>query len=62
MIENLADFPSVKSKMGVGEMHERDSSNEDKHPGVVSLALGFKRIIAQFVAVWGIVDVVLFFK
>lgn len=48
--------------MRVCEMNECNTADENQHPRVVALALGFKRIIAKFVTIGLIVHIVFFFK
>jgi hypothetical protein len=44
------------------EVNEGDTSYENQHPGVVALTLWFERIIAKFVAIGFIVNIVFFVK
>ena len=62
MIKNFADLSPVEPEVRVSEMYKRNSCDEDQHPGVVSLPLGFEGIVAQFIAVWSIVNIMFFFK
>ena len=62
VVENLADLPSVELEVRVGEMNERDAADKQEQPGVVSLALGLERIVADLVAERFVVDVVFLFE
>ncbi len=62
MIQNFTNLSSVKFKVRVCEMNECNTEYKDKHPGIVCLTLRFKRIIAKFVAIWRIVDIMFLFK
>jgi hypothetical protein len=46
MVEHFADLTSVEPEMCVSEMDKRNACDKNQHPGVISLALGLKRIVA----------------
>ena len=60
MVENLAEVAPVEVKVGVAEVHEGEAANEEQQPGVVSLARGLKRVVADLVSVRQVVNVVFF--
>lgn len=62
VVENLADLPPVELEVRVGEMNECDAADKQEQPGVVSLALGLERIVADLVAKRFVVDVVFLFE
>ena len=61
MVEHLADMAPVEVEMGVAEVDECDASDEQECPGVVALSRWLERIITDFITVWQVMDVVLFF-
>ena len=61
MVKHLADMAPVEVEMAMAKVHKGDTAHEQKHPRVISLARGLERVIANLVAVWQIVNVVLFF-
>ena len=62
MIEHLACLASVEFEVGMTEVNNADTCNEQQQPRVVTLALGLERIIAEFVPVWFVMNVVLLFE
>ena len=60
MVEDLSDVSAMEVEMGVAEVHESDSSNEDDEPGVVTVASRVERIITDLITVGQVMDVVLF--
>ena len=60
MVEHLANVALVEVEVGVAEVHEGHSADEEEHPRVVSLARRLKRIVTELVTVWQVVNVVLF--
>jgi hypothetical protein len=62
MVKHFGNLPLVEAEVAVGEVDESVNGAEKHEVGVVGLALGLERIVAELVAVWLIVHVVFFFK
>jgi hypothetical protein len=62
MVQDLASLALVEFEVGVSEMYETDSSNEEQKEWVVTLTLRFERVITKLVTVRLVVDVVLLFE
>ena len=60
MVQDLADLSAVKLEVRVSEVSKRNTTHEKEQVRVVTLALGLKWIIAQFITIWQIVNVVFF--
>ena len=60
MVQHLADVAPVEVEMRMAEVHKGDSTHEQKHPGVFTLAWGLEGIVADLVTVGQVVNVVLF--
>lgn len=61
MVQDFTNVALVEQEVGVAEVHESDTSDEENHPRVVALARGLERIVTELVTVWQVMDVVLFF-
>ena len=59
MVQDFACLASVEFEVGMTEVNKADTCNEQQQPWVVTLALGLERIIAEFVPVWFVMNVVL---
>ena len=62
MIEDLAGLSSIKSEVSMTEVNEWDDASEQKHPGVISLALLLERIDSQLVTIGLIVHLGVLFE
>ena len=60
MVQDLADLSAVELEVRVSEVSESNTTNEKEQVRVITLALGLKWIIAQFITIWQIVNVVFF--
>ena len=61
MVKNFTNVAPVEVEVAVAEVYKRDASDEDDHPGVVSLTRWLKRIIADLVTIRQVMNVVLLF-
>jgi len=52
MVQDLTDLEVVHLEVRVDEVHEREDGEQDDNSWVVRLALGFKRIVTNFVTEW----------
>jgi len=62
VVQDFACLASVEFEVGVTEVNKADTCHKQQQPWVVTLALGLERIIAEFVAVWFVVNIVLLFE
>ncbi len=62
MVKNFTNLSAVKLEVGVSEVTECNAANKEQQPCVVSLPLGFKRIVAQLVAIGLIMNVMFLLK
>ena len=59
MVEDLRSLALVEAEVAVRKVHKRVDSTEKNQVGVVGLALGLERIVAELVAVRLVVNIVL---
>ena len=57
MVKHLTDLPAVEPEMCMAKMRKSNNCKEQNQIRVVKLALGFKGVVSQLVAVRLIVDV-----
>jgi len=62
VVEHFANLASVKFEVRMREVDKGYSSSKDQHPGVITLPLRLKGVVAQFIAVRRIVDIMFLFK
>ena len=62
MIEYFSGLAAIKSEVSMAEVHKDDCTSEDQEPRVISLALFFKGVVSQFIAVRLIVKLGVFLE